>query len=96
MSSEGYRGSLPPRKDRLAGPWVLIVAVLFVLIFVIAFLGVPTKLFPEPTPGPFPSIPASASPSASASSSASSSASVAGSASPGGSASTSASASPSP
>ncbi|TMB55339.1 MAG: hypothetical protein E6J47_06875 [Chloroflexi bacterium] len=88
MSSEGYRGSLPPRKDRLAAPWVLLATAVFVLIFVVAFLGIPTKLFPEPTPSPLPSIIFLASPSASGS--------PAVSASPGASASISASASPAP
>jgi hypothetical protein len=84
MSSEGYRGSLPPRKDRLAAPWVVVASVVFVLIFIVAFAGVPSKLFPQPTPGPFG--PASVAPSASGGASASGSAS--GSAGPSASAST--------
>ena len=57
----GYRGALPPREDRLAMPWVAVVIALFLLMFVLAFLGVPSSLFPEATPLPSlnPSIPAS-------------------------------------
>jgi len=98
----GYRGSLPTREDRLARPWVVAVIGIFLLIFVLAFLGIPSRLFPEPTPVPLPSVPASTSvePSASASASASDSASASASASaseePSASASASASASVSP
>jgi hypothetical protein len=53
----GYRGSLPPRVDRLARPWVLSVLAAFVLIFVLAFAGIPTRLFPRPSLVPVPSIP---------------------------------------
>lgn len=53
----GYRGSLPTQNDRLARPWVLIVFVIFVAIFVLAALGVPSRFAPEPTPLPIPSIP---------------------------------------
>ena len=59
-SSTGYRGALPPRDDRLARPWVLIVIGLFVLMFVLAFLGFPSALTPDPTPLPLPSAGASA------------------------------------
>jgi hypothetical protein len=55
-SSSGYRGALPPAQDRLARPWVLVVIGLFVLMFVLAFLGFPSALTPDPTP--FPSLPA--------------------------------------
>jgi hypothetical protein len=57
----GYRGALPPRQDRLAAPWVIVVIALFVLMFVLAFLGLPSRLFPEATPLPslLPSIPVS-------------------------------------
>jgi len=65
----GYRGALPPRQDELARPWVVIVFVIFVLIFVLSFLGFPSKLFVEPSPSPSPSF--SLSPSASAAPSAS-------------------------
>ena len=74
MSSEGYRGSLPPRKERLAAPWVVVAWVVFVLIFALAFAGVPTKLFPEATPSPIP--PVSVAPSASSRASPSGSASA--------------------
>lgn len=72
-SEPGYRGSLPSRDDRLARPWILAVFGIFVLVFVLSFLGVPTRLFPEPTLAPLPSIPvpsASALPSSSAEASA--------------------------
>jgi hypothetical protein len=78
----GYRGALPPREDRLARPWILVVLAIFVLVFVLSFLGVPSRFIPEPTAVPLPSVPApsasvsaEASPSVSASASASASAS---------------------
>lgn len=52
----GYRGALPPRNDALARPWVAAVVVLFVLIFVLAFAGIPSRLFPEPSVSPIPSV----------------------------------------
>lgn len=57
----GYRGALPPRQDRLAAPWVVAVIAIFVLMFVLAFMGMPSGLFPEETPFPTvnPSVPAS-------------------------------------
>ena len=72
----GYRGSLPPRNDRLAAPWVLAVVATFVLVMALAYAGVPSRLFPTPTSNPsasvFPSgsaaasgLPASSAPSAS-------------------------------
>jgi hypothetical protein len=74
----GYRGALPTRNDRLARPWILTVLGIFVLILVLSVLGVPSRFFPEPTPVPLPSLPASGSvePSASISPSASVSASA--------------------
>lgn len=54
--STGYRGALPPRNDHLAAPWVVFVIVAFVLMFALAFLGFPSRLIPEPTPFPLPSI----------------------------------------
>jgi hypothetical protein len=54
----GYRGSLPPRVDHLARPWVLTVLAAFILILVLAFVGIPSRLIPEPTGVPVPSIPA--------------------------------------
>lgn len=50
----GYRGSLPPRQDRLAKPWLMIVAGIFVLIIVLSFAGVPSRFTPDPTPIPTP------------------------------------------
>ena len=60
----GYRGALPPRNDTIARPWVLAVIAIFVLMFVLAFLGFPGSLFPEPSGAPNPSV--SLSPSTSA------------------------------
>lgn len=54
----GYRGSLPPRVDRLARPWVLTVIGAFVLIFVLALAGIPSRLIPQPSAVPLPSVPA--------------------------------------
>jgi len=54
----GYRGSLPPRVDHLARPWVLTVLAAFVLIWVLALAGIPSRLIPEPTAVPLPSVPA--------------------------------------
>jgi hypothetical protein len=69
MTSErptGYRGALPTRNDALAKPWVIAVIAIFVLIFVLAALGFPSKVFPRASAEPQPSISfvASASPSA--------------------------------
>jgi hypothetical protein len=36
---------------------VLVVLGIFVLMFALAFAGYPTKLIPEPTPFPVPSVP---------------------------------------
>lgn len=52
----GYRGTLPPRKDRLAVPWVIAVVLVFVLVFVLAYAGIPSKLFPTPTESAAPII----------------------------------------
>lgn len=63
----GYRGSLPPREDRLGAAWALTVVGIFLAIMVMAVLGLPSGLFPEPTPTPFspaPSILISPSPEA--------------------------------
>ena len=70
----GYRGALPTREDTLARNWILIVIGIFVLVIVLAFLGVPSRFIPDPTPVPLPSVPVpteSASPSVSAGASAS-------------------------
>lgn len=74
----GYRGSLPPRQDRLAKPWLMIVAGIFVLIILLSIAGVPSRFIPQPTPIPTPvSTPApSVEPSPSAEASVSASASV--------------------
>ena len=90
----GYRGALPPQNDALARPWVLLVLAIFVLIFVLALLNVPTTLFPPASPTPVPSI--SVEPSASGSASPSASGSASAEASASGSSSASASGSPSP
>ena len=71
----GYRGSLPTRDDQLARPWIFLMIGVFVLIFVLSFLGVPSRFIAEPTPVPLPSVPAiSAEPSGAASPSVSASA----------------------
>ena len=41
----GYRGALPTRNDTIARPWVLAVIAIFVLMFVLSFLGFPASLF---------------------------------------------------
>ena len=53
----GYRGALPTRNDRLARPWLVAVIAIFVAIFVLSFLEIPSRFIPEPTPLPIPSIP---------------------------------------
>jgi hypothetical protein len=53
----GYRGALAPRTDRLARIWVAVVGAVLVLIFVLPLFGIPSRLFPEPTAVPIPSIP---------------------------------------
>ena len=77
----GYRGSLPPRQDRLAKPWLMIVAGIFVLIILLSVAGIPSRFIPDPTPIPTPvTTPApsvEASPSASVEASASAEASAA-------------------
>ena len=50
----GYRGSLPPRQDRLARPWLMVVAGIFVLIILLSIAGVPSRFIPDPTPIPTP------------------------------------------
>jgi hypothetical protein len=63
----GYRGALPTRNDSLAKPWVVAVIIIFVLIFVLAFLNLPNSLFPKSSGAPRPSfsLQASGSPGAS-------------------------------
>lgn len=48
----GYRGALPPRSDWLARGWVLVVIAIFLSLFVLALLDVPSRFIPEPTPVP--------------------------------------------
>lgn len=94
----GYRGSLPPRDDGLARPWILAVLGIFVLVIVLSVAGVPSRFIPDPTPFPTPSatpVP-SESPSAEPSESAEESASAEPSASVSAEPSPSASAEPSP
>ena len=55
----GYRKSLATREDRLARPWILTILGIFILVLVLALAGLPSRLFPEPTPVPLPSTPAS-------------------------------------
>ena len=52
----GYRGALPTRNDAMAKPWIITVVAIFVLMFVLAFFGLPGKLFPKPTANPSPSF----------------------------------------
>jgi hypothetical protein len=60
----GYRGALPTRNDALAKPWIITVIVLFLLIFVLAALGFPSKVFPRASAAPRPSVSVAASASA--------------------------------
>lgn len=46
----GYRGALPPRQDTLARPWVVAVIAIFLLIFVLAIAGLPSRFIAEPSP----------------------------------------------
>ena len=89
----GYRGALPTREDTLGRNWILIVIGIFVLVIVLAFLGVPSRFIPDPTPVPLPSVPV---PTESASPSVSGSPDESGSAEPSGSAASSNSPSASP
>ncbi len=81
-SDAGYRGALPPKNDWLARGWVLVVIAIFIGMFVLDVLNVPTILFPEPTPLPVESV--SPAPSGSVDPSASPDASTDASASPSG------------
>ena len=51
----GYRGALPARDDRLARPWIIIVVAIFLAVFVLSALEIPSRFEPEPTPLPVPS-----------------------------------------
>jgi hypothetical protein len=73
----GYRGALPTRDDSLARIWVAAVIVIFLMLFLLNFAGLPSSLFPSPTPLPSVSAAPSGSPSTSGSGSASPSGSVA-------------------
>jgi hypothetical protein len=55
-SAQGYRGALPPRNDWLARGWVVVVIVIFLSLFVLDILNVPTRFIPEPTPVPTPVV----------------------------------------
>ena len=57
----GYRGSLPPRTDRMAIPWLVTVIVVFALVFILAFFNIPSRFIASPTLEPLPSISASGS-----------------------------------
>jgi hypothetical protein len=92
----GYRGALPTRDDRLARPWILIVFVIFVSIFILSALEIPTRFTSEPTPLPVPSFSEPPSPSTSESASPQASGSASPEASGSGSREASGSASPSP
>jgi hypothetical protein len=59
----GYRGALPPRSDWLARGWVIVVIAIFVSMFVLDILNIPTILLPQPTPLPTPVVAPSAEPS---------------------------------
>ncbi|MEP6469246.1 MAG: hypothetical protein ABJC24_05695 [Chloroflexota bacterium] len=48
----GYRGALPERNDATARPWVLTVIAIFLLMFVLAFVGFPSSLFPGASGSP--------------------------------------------
>ena len=52
----GYRGALPTRNDTIARPWVLAVIAIFLLMFVLSFLGFPSSLFPDASGSPNPSF----------------------------------------
>lgn len=51
----GYRGALPERHDAMARPWVVTVIAIFVLMFVLAFVGFPSSLFPSASGSPLAS-----------------------------------------
>jgi hypothetical protein len=65
----GYRGALPERHDAMARPWVVTVIAIFVLMFVLPFVGFPSSLFPGASGSPLASN--SLAPSASSAASAS-------------------------
>lgn len=60
----GYRGALPERDDTLARPWIITVIAIFVLVFVLSLLEVPSRFIPDPTPVPTPIATATPEPSA--------------------------------
>ena len=73
QQTPGYRGALPPRDDSLARPWIAVVLLIFILMFVLAAADVPSRLFPGASPSASlaPSASASVAPSASVAASAS-------------------------
>ncbi len=48
-------------EDRLSMIWALAVPVIFALVILLSFAGIPSRFFPGPTEAPLPSAPASAS-----------------------------------
>ena len=62
-TESGYRGALPPRNDWLARGWVLVVIAIFLSMFLLDALGIPSSLLPEPTPSVAPAPSGSAEPS---------------------------------
>jgi hypothetical protein len=48
----GYRGALPERHDALARPWVVTVITIFLLMFVLAFVGFPSSVLPGASGAP--------------------------------------------
>ena len=50
-------GAVPdPRGDPISAIWAISVVGIFVLIFVLALFGIPSRLFPAATPQPLPSF----------------------------------------
>jgi hypothetical protein len=52
----GYRGALPPVTDWLARGWVIVVIAIFLSLFVLDILNIPSRFIPEPTPVPTPVV----------------------------------------
>jgi hypothetical protein len=48
--------ALAPRHDTISAIWALTVAGIVALVFLLAFLGLPSRLIPEATPLPIPSF----------------------------------------
>lgn len=50
-------GAVPdPRGDPISAIWAISVVGIFALIFVLAFVGIPSRLFPAATPQPLPTF----------------------------------------